>query len=463
MKITSFINNQETITDSFFNKLNPFTNENFHQVFECSVLNLVHAIRDANKAHQEWQKSSFVERKKLIEKIKASIIQHQDEFARLEAQDQGLPVSFIKRYSIDKIIDEINKVINEEIQIDDNQNVNSAYSVGVIAIISSWNLSLRIVLSSLFPALLAGNAVIVKISSASPVTAEILKRIILESSVPSGLIQVIVSNSTEIKNLLITHPGVHAIRFTGSLNNSVQVIKQAAGVSENSFKKLQIGSGSKNISGCLEAPTAQNIQAVLNSFLIGQGQLAWNSSRLFVLEKYEKEWITAIEDFFQKLKPSEGIEDESSWGPCIKEKSVDFFSGLLKQAKNDQAKLIQADYKPNEKQARYLLPTFTRDMSKCSELQQQQIFSPFFILNTVKYPFDIAKNANLSYYGYAAHLYGGKNKLTKIADDLEVGAVTFNDWSIGLGSAIEGVKQSGFGIQDTRFFGAFYSNVKKLN
>ena len=132
-------------------------------------------------------------------------------------------------------------------------------------------------------------------------------------------------------------------------------------------------------------------------------------------------------------------------------------------AKNDQAKLIQADYKPNEKQARYLLPTFTRDMSKCSELQQQQIFSPFFILNTVKYPFDIAKNANLSYYGYAAHLYGGKNKLTKIADDLEVGAVTFNDWSIGLGSAIEGVKQSGFGIQDTRFFGAFYSNVKKLN
>jgi acyl-CoA reductase-like NAD-dependent aldehyde dehydrogenase len=78
----------------------------------------------------------------------------------------------------------------------------------------------------------------------------------------------------------------------------------------------------------------------------------------------------------------------------------------------------------------------------------------------VKYPFDIQKYSNVSYFGLAAHLWGEPEKLIKIADSLEVGRVCKNKWSVQVFGASCAVKQSGFGLQDYRTFGDFFSNVK---
>lgn len=458
MFVSSFINNQSIHRGSTFAKLNPFNGEPLHTVYECTLLDVVQAIRMAHQAYEEWKASNFRDRQSLILKIGDAVKRHIDVYAELEALDQGLPLEFIKKFSLKKIIQESEKIKDLDAGI-----MTSCFPTGVVVVLASWNLSLAVCLIKIFNALLAGNSVIVKVSSTSPVTAEILKRIIQEASVPVGLIQVIVSNEIETKKLLTTHPGIHAVSFSGTLQNAIDIIRNSSIVAENSFKKLQIGSGSKNSAICLTAPSSENISSILDSFLIGQGQLAWNSARLFILEKFEKEWIDAISDYLNKLKPSEGITDTSVWGPCLKNNSFQIFQDLQTQAKLDQAKLMQTEYNlTNQQKTCYLTPTFTRDMSKCSELQQQQIFSPLFILSAMKYPFDIAKNANLSYYGFAAHMYGDSEKLVKIANDLEVGCVTYNNWSIGQLAGIQGVKQSGFGIQDHQSFGAFFSNVKEM-
>jgi acyl-CoA reductase-like NAD-dependent aldehyde dehydrogenase len=189
--------------------------------------------------------------------------------------------------------------------------------------------------------------------------------------------------------------------------------------------------------------------------------LAWNSSRLFVLEKFEVEWSEKIQNYLQNLKPSESIEDLSVWTPCLKAKSFAKFEEIKAQAFEDKGKLLQSTKDLSQNLSnRYLAPVFTKDMSRCSTLQQDQIHSPFFILSAVKYPFDVAKYSNVSYFGFASHLYGDAEKLKKVGDTLEVGAIFTNKFSANSTRLWSGLKQSGYGLQDDRALGSFFSNSK---
>lgn len=460
MQVTSFIDNNPYLTEKFFLKTNPFTGEKLHQVNSADLMGLVKAVQSGNAAFADWKNSSLDERTRLLQNIKQRLLEKSNEYAAMEALDQGLSLQFVQKNSIDKIIENIDQIVNLKTSPDSHVQY---MPVGVISIISSWNLSLRVIMDRLLPSLMAGNAVVVKVSSQSPVTAFVLSEILLSAGMPKGLVNIIVSEDTEVKRSMVIHPGIKAVSFAGSLGTASEVLPLAGGSALQAFKKIQISSGSKNTAVVLTEPEDRIFSQVINSFVLGQGQLVWNSARLFILEKYEKEWVERIKLYLADLRPSQGIEDNSPWTPCVKSESFVKFDEIKKISLSDQAKLLSAEYKLSEQdKSKYLPVTFTQDMSRCSTLQQDQINSPFFILSSVKYPFDIPKYSNVSYYGFAAHLYGETTKLSKVAEALEVGLVTYNKFSVEECGAIGGVKQSGFGIQDFRSFGAFYSNVKKL-
>lgn len=456
MLIQSFIDSTPYKTNSEFSKLNPFTNDLLHTVSSCDLMGLITAIQSANRAFADWKTTSHEERLAAIIKIETVLKSRAIEFARFEAADQGLPLSFVLQAGLEMSLKALADFKSEK-----PTSGLSFSPVGVVAIVASWNLSLRIIMERLIPALLAGNSAVVKVSSQSPVTAHILEQIIVEAGLPKGLVNVIVTNDPEVKTALISHPGVRAVSFTGRIESVTEVLPLINKTSLQSFKKIQISSGSKNSAVALNEPGAQ-FNDVMNSFLLGQGQLGWNSSRLFVLEKFETEWQERISDLLNGLKPSEGIEDASVWTPCLKQSSFDKFEEIKHTAFDDKAKLLQTPFKLGARQKNYLPPIFTKDMSRCSTLQQDQIHSPFFILSAVKYPFDVPKYSNVSYFGFAAHLWGEPEKLAKVAEGLDVGLVTYNKASYNVPGAVSAVKQSGFGLQDFQSFGDFFSNVKKL-
>lgn len=460
MLIHSFIDNSVYQSDSQFIKYNPYNLEKLHEVNSCDLMGLIRAIQSSHKAFQEWKNSTLIERQTLIQKIQNELLVNKDHYAKLEALDQALSVSTVKKHCLESVIKNIQNLV-------EIKNVTTEFQftpVGVIVIVASWNLSLRVILDRLVPALLAGNAVIVKVSSASPVTAIILSEIVNKCEIPKGLINVIVTDDIEVKRALLAHPGVKAVSFTGCLETTNEILPLLTQASLQNFKKIQISSGSKNSGVCLSEPTDANFKEIMDSFLIGQGQLVWNSARLFVLEKYETQWQERIQDYMNTLRPSDGIEDESVWTPCLKPKSFNKFEEIKNQSKEDQAHLIEVASTLTEKQKKiFLPPIFTKDMSRCSTLQQDQIHSPFFILSSVKYPFDVPKYSNVSYFGFAAHLWGEHEKLNTLATALDVGLVTFNKSSVEVCGSTIGVKQSGFGLQDNQSFGAFFSNVKRMS
>ncbi|OFZ31614.1 MAG: hypothetical protein A2622_03275 [Bdellovibrionales bacterium RIFCSPHIGHO2_01_FULL_40_29] len=462
MVIQSFINNQFQKNLVSFQKTNPFNAESLHQVESCDLMQLVNAIQGSQKAFSEWKDSVISDRIQLLKSIKEKIDENELQWAQDEALDQGLPTEFVLQHGVRAASHSFEVAISELVnRVVDNKTEYSA--VGVISLISSWNLSLRVICERLAPALAAGNSVIIKVSSQSPVTAVTLARILQAVSAPQGLIQVIVTDQQDVKNLLVTHPGIRAVSFVGHLKNASDILLKISGQAFNQFKKIQIATGSKNSAVALGSPDEVNFAEVMNSFLVGQGQLAWNSNRLFILEKYELAWVERIENFLSQLTPATSIQDASLWGPCIRSESFTHFQEIETMAVRDQAKLIQTKSELTELQKKcFLRPTFTKDMSNCSTLQQDQVMAPLFILSVVKYGFDIAKYSNVSYYGQSAHIWAEESKIAKIASQLDVAQVFQNKWSVQHHQPSKGVKQSGFGIQDYRVFGDFFSNVKIL-
>lgn len=460
MQISSYINGALYAGDSQYSKTNPFTGEALHTVKSADTMGLVMAIQAANGAYLGYKASTNQQRTQIVDAIKQTLVRKKNEYARLEALDQGLPLALTLKYNLENSIQNIDRLLGTSIS--DESSHTQAFPIGVIAITVSWNMSLRLVLERLVPALLAGNAVVIKVSVASPVTAFILADLIEAAALPPGLVNVLVTESAEVKKFLLAHPGIKAVSMTGKLETAANVIQALSLNSMQNFKKLQISAGTKNSAVDLSEPTVQRVQTVMESFMFGQGQLAWNSSRLFVLEKHEERWTELLQNYLSQLRPSEGIEDSSLWTPCLKKESHAKYGEIQAMAKEDQAKLLKASEVETSKLGRYLTPLFTKDMSRCSTLQQDQVHAPFFILSAVKYPFDVAKYSNVSYFGFAAHLWGEPEKLKKVAEALDVAAIFYNSSSYEQVGPIAGIKQSGYGLQDFRAEGVFYSNLKTL-
>lgn len=426
-----------------------------------SYIDFVKALQGANKAFVEWKDSNLEDRINLIDKTYTYLNEHKNKFAEVEALDQSLSFKFTMGANIEMALARLKNLKTEltsEIPAD-----QMSLPVGVVGVVLSWNLSTRLFVEKVIPAVLAGNAVIVKLSSLTPGTAKLWGDLLQHIGVAKGLVQILHSQDVAFKKLFVTHPGIKALLVTGSLETASEIIKSVASVTTATtlnFKKIQIHSGSKNSAVVLKDMNEADMTEVLNSFLQGQGQLVWNSARLFVLEKHEKTWMDFVAHKLHELKPSQGIHDDSPWTPLVKTKSVENFATLMAQARTDQAKIISTEAAlPSNK---FVKPFFTKDMSNCSILQQDQVLGPAFILSTVKYPFDIPKYSNVSYYGHSSSVWTELGKNQKTIQQLDVGLVSLNKWSIYSETEITGVKQSSFGNMNRQIFGDFYCNVKKL-
>lgn len=452
---SNFIDGKISPTKSYFPVINRFTDTPSWQISDSEVLDLIKCIQPAQNAFKEWKSSNLEDRLKLADHFHDAFQKLQIELVKATANDLSLPMTFINRAEFKTSNEQITLLKEELIQ----SNLTAHEPIGPIAFILSAQFPLRQFSKLVLPALLAGNSVIIKPSILSANFQKMFVQILDELKLPAGLIQVISGTQSTFKNFFVSHPGIKALCVVGSHETLVSIQKTMQPSFAQTYKPIKFLGGAKNSAVVLSEFDENLAKNVLESFLFGQGQLHWNSTRLFILEKHKAQWHDYIDHVFKNLKTSEGIEDPSMWTPLLRPDSHRKYNSIIKMAKDDQAKLLSAKEttKPH-----FVSPIFTEDMSNCSTLQQDQVAAPLFILSTVKYPFDVPKYANVSYYGDTASIWIDPGKGEKVIAELAVANIVLNRWAIDEVRLQPGIKQSSFGNVDHSIFGTFHTKTKSV-
>lgn len=443
---------------NLFPKLNPFNGEVLGHVVESDAMDVIRAIQAAKKAQTEFEKWTFEQRSEFLEKIAQKIEEKAEDIAFAEALHQGLSQIFVGeksvRYSVKQFRDAAGwaRVLGEK--IDPSLRVQPT---GIISFILSWNLSLRLLSERLAAALAAGNVCLVKISELSPITGKIFGEILSEVQAPKGLVQLIQGKGPEVGALLAAHPSIGAVNFVGKLVNAEKIIQGAI----PQFKKIQVHSGVKNNIFVLNDVDFKNkMPEILQSFLVGQGQLCWNCTRIFVMESFQKEFIEKLKEYIGNLQPARSPKDDSPWTPVVSEEVLQHMELKSQQIKLEEGKLITGGERATGS-GYFFKPTVSLDLSNCSEMQQEEIRGPILILTAVKYQHEMLKWANTAYYAHSAVVWApNQEKALKIAEKVEAATVSVNSWFPG--DYQPGYRQSSFGNMQMGPWGRFYSDVKVL-
>lgn len=435
-----------------FSKLCPFDGSILGAVADSGAFDFITALQVSKKAAATFKVSTLEERALYLEKMAQYFSDNAAEISYQEALHQGLSAAFVREASVASSVSLLRAISKDLLSFSSADEIPSP--VGVVGIITSWACSLKLVMERVGPAVAAGNTVIVKVSEHSPVTAKFIGEAVLASGLPSGVVQIL-QGKNEVAELIAGHPGIRAISATGR-PATIEAIAKAAVVQ---LKKVQLSGGSKNALIVLaDADYEQHMADILKPFLMGQGQMCWNTSRLFIPEAIAPAFMAKAKDFIENLKPLRNPEGSELWTPLIVSERVASVKATTQTSVQEHGRLIAG----GETDGNFVRPLLMQDLPQCSVFQQDEVAGPLILVTPVKYQHEAVKWANTAYLGHSAVVWGSFEKGQKVAGQLEVSYVWSNSWVDFKTPTILGQKQSSFGMKDMSWRGDFYSDVKKL-
>lgn len=438
-----------------FLKHSPFSGQVISVVSASDAMDVVVALQSAKKAAPLWATSSRKERSEVLHRLADYLQENSMTIAHDEALHQGLSQAFVAEESVSVAIDILRK--NARSLLLELPEKTWVQPTGIVGIITSWCFSLRLIIERLAPALAAGNVCLVKVSEHSPITGKILGEAFQQIQLPAGVVSLI-QGAAEVGQVIAGHPSVRAVTAVGRTTT----IESVAGAALTQFKKVQLSGSAKNPAIILADTDFQAIlPEVLRPFLMGQGQLCWNTSRIFVVESLAPAFLEAVKEFFLGLQPLLHPQGAEVWTPMITNSAVSAIDLKVRNGVGEHGKVFVGG-KRKEGSGFFYEPTVMIDLPNCSTMQQDELAGPLLLITPVKYQHDALKWANTSYLGHSGIIWGPEEKAFKVAVQLECAQVSVNSWSTGEGLPIFGFKQSSFGNLDMSWSGNFYSDVKKL-
>ncbi len=315
--------------------------------------------------------------------------------------------------------------------------------VGVCAQIVPWNFPLLMAVWKIAPALAAGCPIILKPAEQTPLTALRLGELALEAGFPEGTLNVVTGDG-ETGAVLVDHPGVDKVAFTGS----TVVGREIGAKCGKALKRvtLELGGKSPNI----VLPDADVEAAVKGSFqgiYFNSGQACNAGSRLFVHSSLFDEVVEGLSSFAADARVGPGLDPESQFGPLVSEEQFDRVTGYIDSGLSDGAEAVVGGAPNGNGDGWFVSPTLFTGVSDEMAIAREEIFGPVL----VAMPFDeldeVAARANDTEYGLAAGLWTRDiSNAHRLAGMLKAGNVYINTWGGGDPAApFGGYKASGIG------------------
>jgi aldehyde dehydrogenase (NAD+) len=336
--------------------------------------------------------------------------------------------------------------------------------IGIAGLITPFNFPLAIPTWKAFPALLCGNAVILKPSEDVPHTAALLVEILLEAGLPPDVIQLVHGRGETVGKALVEHPEVNVISFTGSTETG-SIIGQTCG---RMHKRLSLEMGGKNAMIVMDDA---NLDLALEGILWGAfgttGQRCTATSRLLLQRKIHDRFVRRLVDAAETLRLGDGRKPGTDVGPLIHEASRTKVERYVEIGRDQGAELVTGGRRPRGPRTAkgwFFEPTIFTGVKAGSRLEQEEIFGP--VLSVVRFSsFDEAVRVNNGVrYGLSSSVYTQDVNLSyRALAELDNGITYINAPTIGAEAHLPfgGVKQTGNGHREGGWeVYEFYSETK---
>jgi acyl-CoA reductase-like NAD-dependent aldehyde dehydrogenase len=431
---------------------NPATMEFLSELPVTSPGDVAAATRRARQAQAEWQTTSFEDRAKLLRHFRDLLIDNQDRLADIVTSETGKPRADVFGNELFYVCDAIGfwsksaekwlkqrKIRPHLLKV---KKVLSIYQpLGVIGIISPWNFPLVLTAGDAVPALMAGNAVIIKPSELTPFTALFVAELAQQTGFPDNLLQVVIGGADTGEALI---DNVDMISFTGSVEVGKHVMRRAA----DRLIPISLELGGKDPMIILkDADLERAANACVWGALMNCGQVCTSIERVYVEEPIYHTFVGKVVDRVKQLRQGPS-DDEVELGSMSSEEQFKKVIAQVDDAVTKGAKVLTGGRANASFSGLYYEPTVLVDVTHEMSIIQDETFGPVIPIMKVSNADEALRLANDSRYGLDAVVFSrDKVKARQIAQRLYTGTVCINDGLVNYiipDAPMGGVKDSGF-------------------
>ena len=457
--IPNWINGEEraAVSSETFAKLSPHSGQALYSVARSNEKDVLIAIQTARKAHAAWAEITPVQRGDMLHDITLAMRYNRKEIASIVAEETGM--------SVNAALGEVGGAIalgefmagegrrfygrTTTSATPNKYTMTIRQPLGVAGLIIAANTPIANVAWKVFPALLCGNAAVLKAAEDTPATAWIFGKIAHEAGLPPGVLNIIQGFGHEAGGPLVANPDVDVVSFTGS----TAVGRQIASVAGQRLAKVSLELGGKNpLVVCDDADLANAAKWVLLSAFSNAGQRCASGSRIIVFDSIYDQFRDMLLTGTGKLKLGPANDDDL--GPVINEKQLKNMLAAIEQSRNEGATVLAGgnrltdDYHAN---GFYMAPTLIENADPHSNLSTTELFGPIACLYRVKDFGEALAVANDSPYGLTACIHTRSiHRAIEFSHKVLAGVTVVNAGTYGSEPHMPfgGLKQSGNGTRE---------------
>jgi acyl-CoA reductase-like NAD-dependent aldehyde dehydrogenase len=452
--------------------VNPATEDVIAEVASAEQADVDAAVAAARAAFDgPWSKLSARERGRIVWKIGEKLMEKADEIARLETLHNGKPIFESRQIEVPAAAECFqyfagwaDKIHGETIPVKGNfLTYTLREPVGVVAAIVPWNFPLLLTAWKVAPALACGNTVIIKPASQTPLTALALAEIAQEAGLPPGVLNVITGPGSTVGQMIVEHPGIDKIAFTGDTSTGKGIMRGSA----DTLKRitLELGGKSPNIVFA-DADLDAALRGATTGIFYGKGEVCAAGSRLLVDKSIKSEFIDKVAARAKKMTPGDPMDPKTRLGAISSKKQLENDLRYIETAKREGATLVAGGSRADIGTGRgyFLQPTVFDGVTPEMTIAREEIFGP--VLATIEFG-DVDEaiaRANDSAYGLAAAVWTRDiKKAHYVARKLQAGTVWINTYNVyDTAAPFGGYKQSGFGREMSMHALEHYTQVKSV-
>ena len=435
-----------------FDTVNPANGEVFRTVAEAGAEDADRAVRAATRAFDDWGTRTPIQRAKVLYRWADLIEEHADELALIETRDMGMAIgdarwcagnaAAVMRYYAGAV----DKFFGSTIPVDrDGIVLTFREPIGVAALITPWNFPLNIGNWKTAPALAAGNTVVLKPASLSPLSVLRYAELGLEAGLPAGALNVVPGPGSTVGDALVEHPLVGKVGFTGSTEVGIEIARKAAGT----IKRVTLELGGK--SACIVFADADLEKAGrMAPFAVFEnaGQDCCARSRLLVEASAKDELLEHYTAATRGIVVGDPESADTQMGPLVSAGQRETVEGYIARGVEEGATVLEGGARPEGLDGGfYFRPTILDRCTNDMVVAREEIFGPVVSVITFETEEDAIRLANDTPYGLSGSLWtrDGARQL-RVARALRTGAIGVNSNSSVFPQApFGGYKQSGVG------------------